>query len=501
MPLPSSVPLKFSDLRTEFSGPLSVRISDYYEGRLVPVGRLFKNGTVPTTGVLNLSKFYAKSILFPGSATFINPVATTENNVYGLPRQAGGSSVGSTVLRVSSTMKKSVAFTLSNFNILDVTHTSFSDESVIVSGFQITPRAVLVGRMLPDMTFLWCKLLTLSTANAAKATVSSDGSIYITCRPYMWKLDANGNVLQCISDSSYNNVAVPVAQRTNFTKFQAIGNQYFALCSATNLLSCYTSDGTFQWSKTFVSPTLVSGAITYAVTLLGYFIGAFSNDKLFIVHKATGTATGQTTIYFAYLTCLLPDGTIVWSKVLQDSVNHAGISNAAAIMKTGGIASAQLLRDYIVLYVNIAGTTGLLIFDSAGKAIRSATYSHTSNVYSYSVTEFGCLPGKDTCYFAAHAKTYASATAVSSNIWGETYGATKLDNLSTPASSSVSYNNFTSLPITDLSVKLNSVLQDSALDWKSLTTAVSTVNYLTAAGLPAVTDVAVPAPGTEIAAP
>ncbi len=59
MTLPSTGPLKFSEIQTEFGGVNPVSLSEYYAGMgYVPVGTNGINGPVPNAGTLELSKFY-----------------------------------------------------------------------------------------------------------------------------------------------------------------------------------------------------------------------------------------------------------------------------------------------------------------------------------------------------------------------------------------------------------------------------------------------------------
>jgi len=64
MPLPSSGPISFVDLKTEFSGSDPISLSQYYRGgALVP--DIAANVAVPTSGPISLSNFYGATASVP----------------------------------------------------------------------------------------------------------------------------------------------------------------------------------------------------------------------------------------------------------------------------------------------------------------------------------------------------------------------------------------------------------------------------------------------------
>lgn len=66
MTLPTSGPLKISDIAGEFGGSAPYHLSDYYAGGPhVPSGTIGTNGAVPTSGALAFSKFYGTSNFGP----------------------------------------------------------------------------------------------------------------------------------------------------------------------------------------------------------------------------------------------------------------------------------------------------------------------------------------------------------------------------------------------------------------------------------------------------
>ncbi len=84
MTLPSTGPLKFSDIQTEFSG--TPNFSDYYAGNLVPTGRTGVNGPIPSTGPLKFSHFRGSAKLLSWTAgasilqaTITNPTGTADS--------------------------------------------------------------------------------------------------------------------------------------------------------------------------------------------------------------------------------------------------------------------------------------------------------------------------------------------------------------------------------------------------------------------------------------
>lgn len=62
MPIPSTGPLAFSTIQTEFGGSNPISLSEYYAGGArVPSGTTGINGAVPTSGAIAVSKFYGTS--------------------------------------------------------------------------------------------------------------------------------------------------------------------------------------------------------------------------------------------------------------------------------------------------------------------------------------------------------------------------------------------------------------------------------------------------------
>ena len=72
MPLQTSGPLKFSEIQTEFGGADPIAMSEYYAGGAnVPSSTSGTNGVIPTSGAINVSKFYGTSdvVFSPGGGT------------------------------------------------------------------------------------------------------------------------------------------------------------------------------------------------------------------------------------------------------------------------------------------------------------------------------------------------------------------------------------------------------------------------------------------------
>jgi len=66
MTIPSSGPLTFSDIQTEFGGSNPIGINEYYAGGgLVPAGTTGTYGAVPSSGALSVQNFYGTSALIP----------------------------------------------------------------------------------------------------------------------------------------------------------------------------------------------------------------------------------------------------------------------------------------------------------------------------------------------------------------------------------------------------------------------------------------------------
>ncbi len=70
MTLPSTGPLKFSDIQTEFGGIVPVSFSEYYAGvTYVATGTTGLNGAIPASGVLSISKFRGSQHSLPVGVT------------------------------------------------------------------------------------------------------------------------------------------------------------------------------------------------------------------------------------------------------------------------------------------------------------------------------------------------------------------------------------------------------------------------------------------------
>ena len=66
MTLPTSGPLTFSDIQTEFGGTNPIALNEYYAGGgLVPAGTSGTYGAVPSSGALSVQNFYGTSALIP----------------------------------------------------------------------------------------------------------------------------------------------------------------------------------------------------------------------------------------------------------------------------------------------------------------------------------------------------------------------------------------------------------------------------------------------------
>lgn len=62
MTLPTSGALSLNDIKTEFGGPASPSLGDYYAGgTYVPAGTSGTNGAVPSSGTISIGSFYGTS--------------------------------------------------------------------------------------------------------------------------------------------------------------------------------------------------------------------------------------------------------------------------------------------------------------------------------------------------------------------------------------------------------------------------------------------------------
>ena len=71
MPLPSSGPLTFTDIQTEFGGSNPIGLNEYYAGGgLVPAGTSGTYGAVPSSGTISVQNFYGTTATLPGQVVF-----------------------------------------------------------------------------------------------------------------------------------------------------------------------------------------------------------------------------------------------------------------------------------------------------------------------------------------------------------------------------------------------------------------------------------------------
>ncbi len=84
MAIPSTGPLTFSAIQTEFGGSNPVSLSEYYAGGTnVPSGTSGTNGPVPTSGAIAMSQFYGTSDAPPDVITINSMLAEdTVGRVY-----------------------------------------------------------------------------------------------------------------------------------------------------------------------------------------------------------------------------------------------------------------------------------------------------------------------------------------------------------------------------------------------------------------------------------
>jgi hypothetical protein len=96
MAIPSSGPVTFTDIQTEFGGSNPIGLSEYYAGGgLVPPGTSGTNGPVPSSGAISVANFYGTTAAsapvntvapaVTGSATFGSTLTTTDGTWTGVP--------------------------------------------------------------------------------------------------------------------------------------------------------------------------------------------------------------------------------------------------------------------------------------------------------------------------------------------------------------------------------------------------------------------------------
>jgi len=85
MPLPSSGPLSFSDLQSQFGGTNPISLSEYYRGGGF-VTNTAVNNTIPTSGVIALANFYNTYGRVPISVT----ISSSSNNYDAYANRTGG---------------------------------------------------------------------------------------------------------------------------------------------------------------------------------------------------------------------------------------------------------------------------------------------------------------------------------------------------------------------------------------------------------------------------
>ena len=97
MALPSSGPLTFADIQTEFGGSNPISLSEYYAGGgLVPAGTTGTYGAVPSSGQISVQNFYGTSNAPPTIASKAFITSTNDSSSYRTEGTAGtisGSSI------------------------------------------------------------------------------------------------------------------------------------------------------------------------------------------------------------------------------------------------------------------------------------------------------------------------------------------------------------------------------------------------------------------------
>lgn len=74
MAIPSSGPVSFSAIQTEFGGSNPIGLNEYYAGGAnVPSGTSGTYGAVPTSGTISVRNFYGTSDVIQGQATYTTP--------------------------------------------------------------------------------------------------------------------------------------------------------------------------------------------------------------------------------------------------------------------------------------------------------------------------------------------------------------------------------------------------------------------------------------------
>ena len=74
MAIPSSGPVSFSDIQTEFGGSNPISMNEYYAGGAnVPAGTTGTNGAVPSSGQISVNQFYGTSDVVIGSQSYTTP--------------------------------------------------------------------------------------------------------------------------------------------------------------------------------------------------------------------------------------------------------------------------------------------------------------------------------------------------------------------------------------------------------------------------------------------
>jgi len=82
MPLPTSGPLTFDNIQTEFGGTNPIGLNEYYAGGgLVPSGTTGTNGAVPSSGAIGVFNFYGTSNRPAASFTFTSSVPNASLNI------------------------------------------------------------------------------------------------------------------------------------------------------------------------------------------------------------------------------------------------------------------------------------------------------------------------------------------------------------------------------------------------------------------------------------
>jgi len=74
MTLPTTGPLSFADIQTEFGGANPISLTEYYAGgAYVPSGTSGTNGAVPSSGAISVSSFYGTTLFsVSGGSTFVS---------------------------------------------------------------------------------------------------------------------------------------------------------------------------------------------------------------------------------------------------------------------------------------------------------------------------------------------------------------------------------------------------------------------------------------------